>query len=780
MAISWQVPSGTVNNNFSVTLVSDEALKGVEVDDVRLRTSSGNLVRLVQFRNYVTLTQVEGTNNWRFDIALQGTFDTDVFLRLLPNRVEEGGQPAPNANLDSATFHLDSSHVAQNVPDAPSNFSVSTAGVATWTIGGDGGSALIRQEVRHAQGSAIPANTAWVSVDAAATTYTFANLSPATQYTFEIRSVNAVGNSDVASATVTTSADSLTIEPIDDQLILQNTTNYELEIRVTGATEVVVTGDMEGFNQDWQRSRNRVLIASPKVTRLIVDSVWIVTATDGVETKTLEIKYTVVAPTYILEPLPHLNLYRRVETNWDIFIENPPGNVITKSPLLGVKSELNEFGGYHFQGVIPEDVDLGRNTENVKLIVPDPTGTTQTEHDYPYTVKGGNPPMIGDVTQEFLGDAAILEFDNVRDVLNYEWAYEPSDPNVVPTWTQFSDRRPQIDPRRIEIEHGNLSVTIRFPVVTNASAYEYSVGEGENWVRVEPPVANGFATIVIPGLEEGVETRIQLRVASPWIGSPVSVSVIGGRLCVILQNASSGNDSLYLFHTGVVSGGAAQRIKRFFLPSSIQVLSTTSAVALDGDFVYVANSVRNGEKAIYVFNHKLATDGSSPSPIRKHPIESSLITAFSGISGIDVFGDELYVAIVNAGSSKSGIRVFNKTGSDGASLTLRRSGISSAVSRALLNDISVVQQAIIGALMGASSTYTLSRIDPELFIVNTAGGLGTITRFRGLSVVGDSIYVLTQTFLRRYDLNDSNRYVSSYLIRLPGGVTNAYKMDIFV
>ena len=74
-----------------------------------------------------------------------------------------------------------------------------------WTLStNDGGTPITGHQVRIVEGTSIPANTEWVDTGSAGNTHTFTGLTPGTQYTVQVRAVNAVG-SGAASASVSLS-----------------------------------------------------------------------------------------------------------------------------------------------------------------------------------------------------------------------------------------------------------------------------------------------------------------------------------------------------------------------------------------------------------------------------------------------------------------------------------------------------------------------------------------------------------------------------------------------
>ena len=109
--LTWIVPSGVVGNEFSVTLASNYALTGVALSDFRLiQRSPTNFFDLNTSEpeiDAVSLTAIAGTNNYRFDITLNGTFDNPFEMRLVNNQVVVNGMTVPPSNLNSPRFRVD-------------------------------------------------------------------------------------------------------------------------------------------------------------------------------------------------------------------------------------------------------------------------------------------------------------------------------------------------------------------------------------------------------------------------------------------------------------------------------------------------------------------------------------------------------------------------------------------------------------------------------------------------------------------------------------------------
>ena len=71
-----------------------------------------------------------------------------------------------------------------------------------WTLStDDGGTPITGHQVRIVAGTSIPANTPWVDTGSTDTEHTFTELTPGTQYTAQVRAVNAVGPGTASSAT---------------------------------------------------------------------------------------------------------------------------------------------------------------------------------------------------------------------------------------------------------------------------------------------------------------------------------------------------------------------------------------------------------------------------------------------------------------------------------------------------------------------------------------------------------------------------------------------------
>ena len=193
-----------------------------------------------------------------------------------------------------------------------------------------------------------------------------------------------------------------------------------------------------------------------------------------------------------------------------------------------------------------------------------------------------------------------LNFPDVTHAFNYEWTFEDADDAE---WNLFDENRPLINPGAVEITPGDLNVTVKFPNIDLASGYEYMLESDSHtvpWTAFTGMLANSMITIIIPNLEDGETYTLRLRVASPWIGTPIELTVSGGRIAYSVHDDGA-NSYLYEFHTGVADGGTATRIKRILLPTGYE---DPKGVAIHGDLAYVTNNGSPNDNAVICFQSR--------------------------------------------------------------------------------------------------------------------------------------------------------------------------------
>ena len=574
MALSWQVPTTTVGNSFSVILVSTTPVTDVDAADFRLRATDGTMILLDD--TLVTITQVAGTNNWRLDITLTGTIRKTYSIRLRRRQLRENGTRVPGDVLDSTTFPIDSAYKP-----------------------------------------------------------------PVT--------------------------DELEIEAIDEQFIVLGTKDYALIVDISGEPDSVdATGHMEGFDSNWDASNGQLHIRAEEVSRLIAGVKWDIDARKDGKQVIGEVKYNVIPPPPIFATLPLIHLYRNVPINFDIDIANVPPLIIPNARLLGLKSELLEHG-LNVGGKIPADSVFSFDSGNVTIIVPSETGETSTMHDYAYTLETGAPPKM--TTPEFTpkGNYAEIEVDKVNHALGYEWSIEDG------IWNEFNERRPVINPSEVEVTPGTLEVTIKFPNISNASAYEYMLeSETHNvaWTRFTGTLENGFITTIIPNLEEGVVYDLSLRVASPWIGTAIKIKVYGGRIIVVAYQGTiqvaGGFNALTLWNTGTIPLLASdpdpktpQLLKRILLPSELPLDSNSLRQPIEDMVIdsetqtaYVVQLVDGTPdvRRIYVFGFGDVANNARATLIKSFDLPSNI-----SVAAMALFDNKLYIAQRISGSA-TGLR----------------------------------------------------------------------------------------------------------------------------
>ena len=446
---------------------------------------------------------------------------------------------------------------------------------------------------------------------------------------------------DAGSDTETFTAAPLSIEAIHEQFITVGTEDYDLVIDIGGNPDTVeATGHMEGFIQHWDAANKQLHIKSDEVTRLISGVQWDIAAVRDTQTLMGKIAYNVIRAAPIFETLETLHLYRGVPINFDITIENIPALLIPNARLLGLKSELLEYG-LNVKGSIDATANFTVNTGNIKIIVPSETGGDDTVHNFAYEIESGSPPTLGTPTFTPKGDFGELAVADVNHALGYEWTLGKGDAAV---WHPFSDARPVINPSQIAVTPGDLNVTLQFPNITGASSYAYrltSASHEVDWTRFTGTLANGMITTIIPDLQEGVAYTLQLRVGSPWVGAPVSLTIYGGRLLYLLNYHASGSE-IFIGSTGVADSGIMPITKRIGLPTAINT-KNVEGLAVSGHTAYVSDRSRN----VYVLNINV-NDGATATLSRQFTVNNKIAEAFTASRfRLAVKGNVLYAPASN-------------------------------------------------------------------------------------------------------------------------------------
>ena len=581
----------------------------------------------------------------------------------------------------------------------------------------------------------------------------------------------------------------LSITPAGPFIIPIGTLNYSQPITIvdsTTNTDVTIEGLWEGFYMDWDQSTGTLTILSAEVTRLVGEYVWLVKAVEGMTTVTAEIVYSVVPNGPIITPITDtVVFYRDTPANLDILIRNTPDEASVEGLQVGMKYDSGEtFEGVKIAGMLPTGAKLTETTFTPQVTAEN--FAARVTSDLNCAILPGSPPEIGTVDFTPNGSYGEIEFTDVTNAFGYEWTLAAGDlDSLPPEMLHYSDStRGTIDPKSIEVTPGNLNVTVAFKMVPGASFYEYmleSESHNVSWTRFKGGTQT-LATIIIPDLQDGVQYTLRLRVASPWVGAPVSVTVYGGRLAFVMHE--DGSDSyLYIFHTGVPDGGTATRIKRLLLPTTFTG-PDRGGIAIDGDDAYIINVESTGEdKALYKFDWTAFDDGDRVNNARRNPFGSGIFDGASS-KGMGIRGDELYINISNSNIQPwdAALHVIDKDQTDGATLTPKRS-TNGGPSMENESGLSLSNTTLF--LMDTQADFNFYPADfSDGDTISSSQDLGlpgiTTSNLKGLSVIGEGeqVYIVTSANdLLRFETDGTN-YVEVWRVHLPTGLTDPYRVDI--
>ena len=168
-----------------------------------------------------------------------------------------------------------------------------------------------------------------------------------------------------------------TIEAISTQDITIDT-DYALEIGITNdPEEVTVGGLLEGFHYSWDAANDTLTIAG-EATRLLGDAIWVVSAkeTSSSTAVTREITYNVVSSAPIIVEMEEQEIYRGVENDIFIEVQNKATQIVVDGLLSGLKFETGSEGegddvkeGVRIKGVLPREVELTVESTNFDIDV---------------------------------------------------------------------------------------------------------------------------------------------------------------------------------------------------------------------------------------------------------------------------------------------------------------------------------------------------------------------------------------------------------------------------
>ena len=220
----------------------------------------------------VSLTDRPRANGKKVTLTLSPPLlSTDTSVKVSYEKPRTGGiADREGRATESFPDQTVTNNTPNTAPGAPQTFSV-VAGDAkatlSWEAPTTAATTITHYQYRHAAGTSVPAVTAWQSTSSGfVTTARITGLTNATAYAFEVRAVNANGNSSAATASATPQANSPDTAPVGivGPIRVPGTVSWDFKypsesdgtdqadneeggyefqwLRVDGATETVVTG----------------------------------------------------------------------------------------------------------------------------------------------------------------------------------------------------------------------------------------------------------------------------------------------------------------------------------------------------------------------------------------------------------------------------------------------------------------------------------------------------------------------------------------------------------
>ena len=174
-------------------------------------------------------------------------------------------------------------------------------------------------------------------------------------------------------------------------IVINETTEYTLNIDVTGANSCEVEGDLEEFYAtfDSTLSSNRLKFKGiPKV--LLSDKVVTIKATNADGTTTASFVYNVIpAAVIITRPTGRIKFVRGTAANLFIPVANKPGNFNAYGLQVGLGHKLEEDGG-RITGAIPNETRLVASSGLLDFEASNGGGVDE-ENDVPFDILAAEP-----------------------------------------------------------------------------------------------------------------------------------------------------------------------------------------------------------------------------------------------------------------------------------------------------------------------------------------------------------------------------------------------------
>ena len=415
-----------------------------------------------------------------------------------------------------------------------------------------------------------------------------------------------------------------TIEAISTQDITIDT-DYALEIGITGdPEEVTVGGLLEGFHYSWDAD-NDILTIAGEATRLLGDAIWVVSAkeTSSSTAVTSEITYNVVSGAPIIQETGAITVYKGVETNVFVEIQNTPTQIRSDGLLLGLKSEIESIPsededadpteGVRIAGMIPSDAELTVSSENANINTSNDGG--EDSYTLPVTISSQTPP----------------------------------------------------DMSTVSVTTSTAQATFTWAAVTNAISYAYrieGVTEDDVWIDV-----GNVTEHTVTELDSGDTYDFEWRVNSPWIGDPVEVDVTVALLIGVVENNGDNFFGYTIVETDVFDAPTIAERVHIAIAILNEVPNPSGITNIGNGRIAITNAdnVNNDNDTITIYNVPTSTASQSGGAIQAMDLPMRFTQSSSTPRGVAYIGNNrVAVAVFSvSGIGFIGVSIFSIAGDDG-------------------------------------------------------------------------------------------------------------------
>lgn len=206
-------------------------------------------------------------------------------------------------------------------------------------------------------------------------------------------------------------ASAFSITQVGPVVITVGATDYDLEVPISGTTantSIIDAGDWEGFYMDWDQPNGILHIRSEEVTRIVGEYVWLLTVSEGSDSITGEIVYSVVPEAPVITPITEtVPLFRGTRMNVPVEIMNNADTASIEGLQVGMKHEAIDTG-LNASGILPADARLTETTFMAKAIAEN--ATARVESMVPFEVMD-EPNMFLAAVKRNINSDVILRVD---------------------------------------------------------------------------------------------------------------------------------------------------------------------------------------------------------------------------------------------------------------------------------------------------------------------------------------------------------------------------------